>query len=202
MATQYATPQRLLEREEDIDDFHDVRWHSAQSVWDVVERDDVGDDLSWEALRAFVCTQKPVLFDPILDKRNQDYHVRKTDSYIVHAASSDPVGAILIFSDTFNRQSIQELRDVFETLYDAWSKDTRASSSATKILSHWAYQRAIGMGEPVIGLILEKVSRGSFHWCWALSEITGIDPAHKADSLKEAAEAWIIWGRENGYLAA
>ena len=99
-------------------------------------------------------------------------------------------------------EASQGLRSAFDSLFEQWSKDTSVTSSATKMVSHWAYQKAVDMGTPVIGFILEKVEEGRFHWCWALGEITGQDPAKQAESLEAAAKVWTKWGKENGYLAA
>ena len=96
----------------------------------------------------------------------------------------------------------QELRAAFDSLFEQWSKDTVVTSSATKVISHRAYQNVIGMGKPMVGFILEKIEDGHFHWCWALCEITGQDPAKEAESLEAAAKVWTKWGKENGYLTA
>jgi len=35
---------------------------------------------------------------------------------------------------------------------------------------------------------------------WALNAITGADPAPAGSTFQEAAEAWLKWGMERGYL--
>ena len=92
----------------------------------------------------------------------------------------------------------EELRSEFEKLVDAWALETMMSSSLHEICSHWAYQRVIGLGSPVVPLILQDVLMGRRHWGWALAAITGENPAKGTDSPKAAAEAWLKWGRERG----
>jgi len=40
----------------------------------------------------------------------------------------------------------------------------------------------------------------SAEWFWALNAITGTDPVPAGSTFQEAAEAWLKWGRERGYL--
>jgi hypothetical protein len=70
-----------------------------------------------------------------------------------------------------------------------------------KIVLHPAYQRIIGMGEQVLPLIFKDLSARGGHWIWALSAITGeCDVAKSGDTFREAVQAWLKWGRKNGYL--
>ncbi len=68
---------------------------------------------------------------------------------------------------------------------------------------HPAYQRIIGLGPAVIPLILADLARQPDHWFWALRALTGEDPvpAEARGRVKAMADAWLQWGRENGYLA-
>ena len=67
----------------------------------------------------------------------------------------------------------------------------------SKISIHPVYQRIIGMGQPVVLLIMRELD----HWLWALTAITGANPvkAEQRGRLDQMAQAWIEWGRENGY---
>ena len=66
---------------------------------------------------------------------------------------------------------------------------------------HPAYQRIIGMGESAIPLLLEELDARPDHWAWALRAITGVDPVPDASrgKLRPTADAWVKWGRDNGY---
>jgi hypothetical protein len=52
-----------------------------------------------------------------------------------------------------------------------------------------------------VQLILQELERSPDHWFWALYAITGADPVESADRgrIKRMAEAWIRWGKEQGY---
>jgi hypothetical protein len=68
---------------------------------------------------------------------------------------------------------------------------------------HPAYQRIIGMGPAVVPFMLERFRDGALeHWFWALSAITGENPITEdiAGNIKKMAEAWVQWGKTNGYL--
>jgi hypothetical protein len=89
----------------------------------------------------------------------------------------------------------------FVRLVEEWQAETRHLSSAEQIASHPAYQRIIGMGAPVVPLILQELKRRPALWFRALHAITGANPVGEADRgrLPIMAEAWIRWGREQGY---
>lgn len=38
------------------------------------------------------------------------------------------------------------------------------------------------------------------HWLVALNAITGVDPAPVGSNFEEAVNAWLDWGRRQGYL--
>lgn len=89
----------------------------------------------------------------------------------------------------------------FDSLVEQWRNDTRKSSLAHQKAMHPAYQRIIGMGERALPLILRELDHRREHWLWALTAITGRDDIAKpAYNFKEAVDAWLEWGRSNGYL--
>ena len=71
----------------------------------------------------------------------------------------------------------------------------------TEMAMHPAYQEIIGMGELAVPLILAELERDPDHWFWALKAITGADPVpeHCRGHLEEMAQAWLRWGRMQGY---
>jgi hypothetical protein len=90
----------------------------------------------------------------------------------------------------------------FSALAEEWRNATMLSSSSTDRLSHPAYLKIIGMGPAAIPLILRELEQHGGHWFLALRSITDADPVQPEDAgkIKTMAEAWIRWGKQNGYL--
>jgi len=95
-----------------------------------------------------------------------------------------------------------ELQARFETLVRRWLSDTLAVSSASEIVNHPAYQEIIAMGPKIIPFILRDLEREPKHWAPALRAITGAQPVPKehAGRVRQIAEDWLRWARENGYV--
>jgi hypothetical protein len=94
-----------------------------------------------------------------------------------------------------------EIESQFLELVEQWRRETGMLSVISKISMHPAYQRIIGMGQPVVPLIMRELESEPDHWFWALSAITGANPVkpEQRGKLQQMAEAWIEWGRANGY---
>jgi hypothetical protein len=93
-----------------------------------------------------------------------------------------------------------KLEVLFENLADQWELDTAFESVVTRQAMHPAYQRIIGLGRPAVPLILRRLQREPRQWFWALTAITGEDPAAGNSSPAAAAEAWLRWGWSRGLL--
>jgi hypothetical protein len=91
----------------------------------------------------------------------------------------------------------------FERLAAEWKEQARYLSSTTRMAMLQPYQRIIGMGMPVVPLILEELRREPHHWFWALEAITEENPVPTAalGKTKAMADAWIKWGIENGLIS-
>jgi hypothetical protein len=92
----------------------------------------------------------------------------------------------------------------FDRLAKEWKKDTFLSSKIRDKVLHTAYQKIIGMGSAAVPFILRDLARnGPNHWFRALHAITEASPAadDQAGDMVALTEAWLRWGRENGYLA-
>jgi hypothetical protein len=87
----------------------------------------------------------------------------------------------------------------FRSLADQWYRETGMLSMMQKKALHPAYQRIIGMGKDALPFIFQELKQRGGHWIWALTAITGEDPAEPDHSLKEAVAAWLEWGRRHGY---
>jgi hypothetical protein len=97
--------------------------------------------------------------------------------------------------------SASGLSQRFQVLADQWRRETRHLSLMSDIVLNTAYQQIIGMGRPAIALILQDLNQQPDHWFWALRSITGENPVQVDDRgrLPQMAEAWLVWGRANGY---
>lgn len=93
------------------------------------------------------------------------------------------------------------LEATFLQLVEQWRQETGMLSIASKMSLHPAYQRIIGMGQPVVPLILRELEREPDHWFWALQSITGENPVltEQRGDLVQMAAAWLAWGQEHGY---
>ena len=74
-------------------------------------------------------------------------------------------------------------------------------SVVSKMVIHPAYQRIVGMGQPVIPLIFRELEREPDHWFWALQSITGENPVSvdRRGDIVQMAAAWLEWGKAHGY---
>ncbi len=89
---------------------------------------------------------------------------------------------------------------VFERLADQWESESAFESMVPQKVLHPAYQRIIGMGQPAIPLVLKRLRDKPAQWFWALTAMTGSDPASGEDTVEGAREAWLRWGREHELL--
>ncbi len=95
-------------------------------------------------------------------------------------------------------------RHRFERLALEWKEQSKFLSNSAKMAMLKPYQRIIGMGESALPLILEELAKEPDHWFWALEMISEQDPvpSEAVGSVNEMAQAWIDWGKKQGYLAA
>lgn len=59
----------------------------------------------------------------------------------------------------------------FETLLRSWRRETLKTSSRTEIVSNEHYLQIIGLGFPVVPLLLVELLNGPEHLDWALKSI-------------------------------
>lgn len=89
----------------------------------------------------------------------------------------------------------------FMMLASLWKKDNLFESSPWRMAAHPAYQRIIGMGRPVVPIILQQLAREADFWFEALAAITDeqpVPPEHEGD-IEAMRQDWLCWGREQGY---
>jgi hypothetical protein len=95
-----------------------------------------------------------------------------------------------------------ELRTTFEELAEAWRNRTRYQSFIQKLVTAPEYQRIIGLGRPVVPLLLRDLEREPEFWFWALECITGENPVPESalGDIDAMSAAWVDWGYRHGVL--
>ncbi len=89
----------------------------------------------------------------------------------------------------------------FRRLAETWQKAVAHHSSSSIRNNHPAYQEIIALGPAVVPFLLRDLEANGNHWFWALNVITGASPVPAEDrgNIAKVTEAWLRWGRENGY---
>ena len=93
-------------------------------------------------------------------------------------------------------------RERFRRLAAEWKTEARYLSNSAQMAMLKPYQRIIGMGLPVVPLILEELEREPDQWFWALESITDENPVppDAAGHVSSMTRAWVEWGKSRGYL--
>jgi hypothetical protein len=96
------------------------------------------------------------------------------------------------------------IRDRFDRLATEWKEQSRYLSNTAQMAMLPPYQRIIGMGLPVVPLLLEELRREPNQWFWALEAITDANPVPPEASgrVRAMAQAWIDWGKQHGFIAS
>jgi hypothetical protein len=94
----------------------------------------------------------------------------------------------------------EKLRVEFETLALQWRRETRHLSLVQKKITHPAYFRIVGMGGPVVPLLLEALRDRPAHWFAALRATANVDPCPPDANPAAARKAWLQWGRSQGLI--
>jgi hypothetical protein len=98
------------------------------------------------------------------------------------------------------RLEAEQLRTEFVALAEQWRRETKFSSSVDEKVLHGAYQSIIAMGRSAVPLVLEELEAHRGHWSWALHFMTGVNPVPEGANIDAARDAWLTWGRQQGYL--
>jgi hypothetical protein len=89
-----------------------------------------------------------------------------------------------------------------DRLLRTWREQTAYISSSTQLVGHPAYQELIALGPPALLFLFRDLRQsGDGHLSSALTAITGAEPVAAEDRgrIREIADAWLRWARENGY---
>lgn len=112
-----------------------------------------------------------------------------SDSGVARSGTSDPT-----------RRTDAQVRARFDELRAQWIAATAGAASATERFKHPAYQQIIGLGQPAVAILVDELRSRPDHWFWALSCIVGFDAAEGSTTIGAAAERWIAWAVETGYV--
>ncbi len=98
-------------------------------------------------------------------------------------------------------EPVETVEEKFRRLAAVWLAETAYVSSSSDLVAHPAFQEIVGMGPAVIPLLLRELENRTGHWHRALRRITGADPVPPTErgNIEKAAEAWLRWGKEQGY---
>jgi hypothetical protein len=93
------------------------------------------------------------------------------------------------------------LAERFQKLAAVWRAETGHLSSTSAMTRHPAFLEIVAMGDAAVPLLLRELDTNEGHWHRVLKRITGADPVSDADrgDIAAAREAWLKWGRANGY---
>ena len=93
-----------------------------------------------------------------------------------------------------------ELEQTFRRLADQWRDETIIYSLVLQKTAHPAYLRIIAMGEKAVPFILRDLQESGGYWFVALNAISGEDPVQPGSDYEQAAQAWLKWGKDKGYI--
>jgi hypothetical protein len=95
----------------------------------------------------------------------------------------------------------ETLEEKFRRLAATWHQAVAHQSSSSIRDNHPAYQEIIALGPAVVPLLLRDLEINRRQWFEALQAITGVSPVPVEDRgrIRKMTEAWLQWGRENGY---
>jgi hypothetical protein len=94
---------------------------------------------------------------------------------------------------------IEPQKATFTELANRWTKETSEIASPTRRFMHPDYQRIIGMGQPALPWLIERLRNQPDDWFWALAAITGDVPLPDDFGFESARRAWLNWGAAQGY---
>lgn len=98
------------------------------------------------------------------------------------------------------RRSWLELRVTFEELASQWRQETAMEALPSRKAMNFSYQSIIGMGPDALPFILASLADEVDDWFWALTAITRRNVAAGTTTMKDAAAAWLEWGKAERYV--
>lgn len=93
-----------------------------------------------------------------------------------------------------------DIADIFSVLVERWREETGHLSVVQQKVMNRTYLEIIGLGGPVLPLLLCELQRRPAHWFLALSSIARENPVRHGASFDEAVDDWLTWGRSQGLI--
>lgn len=126
--------------------------------------------------------------------------IAELKSEVASLREAAPPGRMLSVGERVRRR--RELFAEFCELAAQWQAETSGASIMTRVITHPAYLRIIGMGEQALPWIFFELEERGGHWYTALHAITGASPVPHEDRGRhpKMREAWLAWGRKNGWI--
>jgi len=84
-------------------------------------------------------------------------------------------------------------------LAEKWRNETGHLSSIERKALHPAYQAIIATGKRGVPYVLRELKNRGGHWFWALHYMTGIDLSAPEQTINDLRNAWLAWGKKQGY---
>jgi hypothetical protein len=96
----------------------------------------------------------------------------------------------------------EEVKKEFTKLAAQWTQAVEGMSSTVEMVKHPAYQQIVSMGQSVVPFLLEDLRQNPIYWLPALRQITQQNPVppEQRGKIKQMAEAWLTWGKQEGYI--
>jgi hypothetical protein len=122
-----------------------------------------------------------------------------TQDPVPHPVANGPKAQIRALIDG-QGVSFSSFEGKFAALADAW--DEHNSGRSVVDYAHFAHLQIIGMGVPVLPLILARLIDGDGRWVFALKCISGdqADTPSMRGDLDAVINAWAEWGKRNGHI--
>ena len=163
------------------------------------------DSKAWDRLaRSLKSVVEPDAFEAFSGTKSLPFPAGKHNRAAVKVI--DPRGnevmQVLTLGDMTYDASNADMKDEFNRLASEWKSGRRRGADVAQMIEHPAYRSIVGMGEQAIPLMLEELEHELDHWFPALREIAGASPIPEESkgNLAKMREAWLQWGRDEGYL--
>jgi hypothetical protein len=95
------------------------------------------------------------------------------------------------------------LAERFGELVREWKATRDTTGTTSRMIRNPAYQSILRLGPNAITLVLEEMRKEPDEWFYALAYLSGENPIPDAcrGRFGPMRDAWLKWGRENGYIA-
>ena len=86
-------------------------------------------------------------------------------------------------------------RSMFELLADELEDIAAGLASPRKAMHHPAYKEILALGFEAVPWIVARIEQGRNRplWMRVLGSLTGLPPSRGADTVTDAAHAWLLW---------